>query len=103
MSPVSSPVPELGTTVTLSSPAEAVSPFIMLGAVREGEAALRAVKFAGHALNRNVGHGAGAHTVQPVIISTWLAPSKSPCQVLSDVNRAMSFAFSKSLLQRESS
>src|ERR1700678_2398235 len=30
------------------------------GAVREGEAALPAVKFACHALNSNVGHGTGA-------------------------------------------
>ncbi len=30
VSPVSSPVPELGTTVTLKSPAEGASPFIML-------------------------------------------------------------------------
>ena len=60
VSPVSSPVPELGTTVTLSSPAEGASPFIMRGAVREGEAALSAVKLACHALNSNVGHGAGA-------------------------------------------
>ena len=29
-------------------------------AVREGEAALSAIKLACHALNRNVGHGAGA-------------------------------------------
>src|ERR1700722_1272804 len=35
--------------------------------------------------------------VEPVIISPWLTPSKSPCQVLSDVNRVMSFAFSKSV------
>src|ERR1700758_2903940 len=32
------------------------------GAVREGEAALPAVKLAGHALNSNVGHGAGARS-----------------------------------------
>ncbi len=30
VSPVSSPVPELGTTITLSSPAEGASPFIMV-------------------------------------------------------------------------
>src|SRR5208282_5792694 len=35
--------------------------------------------------------------VEPVIISPWLTPSKSPCQVLSDVTRVMSFAFSKSV------
>src|ERR1700686_4381665 len=35
--------------------------------------------------------------VEPVIISPLLTPSKSPCQVLSDVSRVMSFAFSKSV------
>src|ERR1700686_947692 len=35
--------------------------------------------------------------VEPVIISPWLTPSKSPCQVLSDVTRVMLFAFSKSV------
>src|SRR5580704_2544052 len=35
--------------------------------------------------------------VEPVIISPWLTPSKSPCHVLSDVNRVMSFVFSKSV------
>jgi hypothetical protein len=35
--------------------------------------------------------------VEPVIISPWLTPSKSPCQVLSDVSRVISFAFSKSV------
>ena len=35
--------------------------------------------------------------VEPVIIPSWLTSSKSPCQVLSDVNQVMSFAFSKSV------
>src|SRR5208282_4097254 len=35
--------------------------------------------------------------VEPVIISPRLTPSKSPCQVLSDVTRVMSFAFSNSV------
>ena len=35
--------------------------------------------------------------VKPVIIPSWLTPSKSPCQVLSDVNQVESFAFSKSV------
>src|SRR6202161_4467851 len=35
--------------------------------------------------------------VEPVIISPWLTPSKSPCQILSDVTLVISFLFSKSV------